>query len=406
MNSQNLKENINNLRPQTPYMINKKGEILECGSIHPYILYNVKNDFRINLIDFINNSQWLDWFVKNSKQDLNYLINDCLQCIADVFVNDAEIDIFWNFGFNKDDLFIWEPLFKKYNITPKKLNFLIDTNYVATCKAMWGDLNSKYNNEFLRMRTSNLYKYGTGNGIYFRISSFEFNWFNIIWEICAKYKNQISAITIVADRQAGKTIGTGTDYYVLGGKTVDNLPLEEFLTLPGNPVVEHWDNDYEVKIHKGYELNEALSDFGSFHNENIYEAYRQLYFKGNFIGKKLKTAQQRLIEAVIKEVLENPESEEKLPLTLYELLREIGIDKTGTYSDNDTYTIDLTDSNEYGRINSLLDRSDILDPIDESSYVTADNANLDYKYQDQFILSLIADFEEDYYQLVITEMEE
>lgn len=93
-------------------------------------------------------------------------------------------------------------------------------------------------------------------------------------------------------------------------------------------------------------------------------------------------------------------------MTIYELLRELGINKIGTYSDNDTYTIDLNDSNEYGRINSTLDRSEILDPIDESSYLTADNANLDYKYEDQFILSLIADFEEDYYQLVITEMKE
>lgn len=91
-------------------------------------------------------------------------------------------------------------------------------------------------------------------------------------------------------------------------------------------------------------------------------------------------------------------------MTIHELLREVGINRTGTYSDNDTYTIELNDSNDFGRINSILDRANILDPIDESSYVTSDNANLDYKYQDQFILSLIADFENDYYQLVITEM--
>ena len=91
-------------------------------------------------------------------------------------------------------------------------------------------------------------------------------------------------------------------------------------------------------------------------------------------------------------------------MTIHELLSEIGINRTGTYSDNDTYTIELNDSNDFGRINSILDRANILDPIDESSYVTSDNANLDYKYQDQFILSLIADFENDYYQLVITEM--
>ena len=399
-----LNEDLTNLKPQTPYMVNKGGEILECGSIHPYILYDVKNDFRINLMDFINNPQWLDWFVKNSKQDLKYLIDDCLQCIADIFLSDSEIDIFWDFGFNKEDLFLWEPIFKKYNITPKKLDFPIGNNYVTTCKAMWGELNSKYNNEFLRMRTNSMYRYGLGNSIYFRISSFEFNWFNIIWKICAENKNQISAITIVPDRQAGKNINS--EYYVLGGKEINNLPIEEFLTLPGNPIVEKWDNEYYTKLHKGYELNEALGDFGSFHNENIYESYRYFYFKENFSKSKLNEAQKRLRNAVIRETLENPEYKERTPLTIYELLRELGINKIGTYSDNDTYTIDLNDSNEYGRINSTLDRSEILDPIDESSYLTADNANLDYKYEDQFILSLIADFEEDYYQLVITEMKE
>ena len=93
-------------------------------------------------------------------------------------------------------------------------------------------------------------------------------------------------------------------------------------------------------------------------------------------------------------------------MTLYELLKELGITKRGSYADTDTYVIDLDNSNDYGRINSILDRSDLLDPIDESSYLTVDAASLDYKYEDQFIISLIADFEEDYYQLVITEMKE
>ena len=93
-------------------------------------------------------------------------------------------------------------------------------------------------------------------------------------------------------------------------------------------------------------------------------------------------------------------------MSVYQLLKELGIDKRGSYADTDTYVIDLDNSNDYGRINSILDRSDLLDPIDESSYLTVDAASLDYKYEDQFIISLIADFEEDYYQLVITEMKE
>ena len=93
-------------------------------------------------------------------------------------------------------------------------------------------------------------------------------------------------------------------------------------------------------------------------------------------------------------------------MSVYQLLKELDIDKRGSYADTDTYVIDLDNSNDYGRINSILDRSELLEPIDESSYLTADNANLDYKYEDQFFLSLIADFEEDNYQLVIIEMKE
>lgn len=154
-------------------------------------------------------------------------------------------------------------------------------------------------------------------------------------------------------------------------------------------------------------MSDAFDDIEDlFERNSLIEEMREEYFERNFSKSKLNEAQEKLRNAVIRESLKNPEYEERIPLTIYELLKELAINKTGTYSDNDTYTIDLADSNEYGRINSTLDRSEILDPIDESSYVTADNANLDYKYQDQFILSLIADFEEDYYQLVITEMEE
>ena len=160
-------------------------------------------------------------------------------------------------------------------------------------------------------------------------------------------------------------------------------------------------------LQSGGTLGEAFDDIEDiFEKERLIEEMREEYFEKNFSKSKLNEVQKRLRSAVIRETLENPEYKEKTPLIIYELLRELGINKIGTYSDNDTYTIDLNDSNEYGRINSTLDRSEILDPIDESSYLTADNANLDYKYEDQFILSLIADFEEDYYQLVITEMKE
>lgn len=92
-------------------------------------------------------------------------------------------------------------------------------------------------------------------------------------------------------------------------------------------------------------------------------------------------------------------------MEIRELLDSLGIDREGAPGDNGTYTVDITDSNEFGRFNSILDKSDLLEEVIESSYLTAENANLDYKFEDRYLLSLIADFDEDTYKLVIIEME-
>ena len=93
-------------------------------------------------------------------------------------------------------------------------------------------------------------------------------------------------------------------------------------------------------------------------------------------------------------------------MNIEELLSELGISEKGSYADDASYVIDIDGSNQYGRVNSILDRSDLLEEIASSSFVTTENANIDYKYEDQYILSLIADFDEDEYKLVITGMED
>lgn len=95
---------------------------------------------------------------------------------------------------------------------------------------------------------------------------------------------------------------------------------------------------------------------------------------------------------------------EKEHITLHTLLKKLHINRRGSYSEEDTYTIDLEDSDEYGIYNSILERDGRLENIYESSFVTPDNANLDYKYGDEYLISLIADFNEDTYKIVIVEM--
>ena len=88
-------------------------------------------------------------------------------------------------------------------------------------------------------------------------------------------------------------------------------------------------------------------------------------------------------------------------MSIEELLEELGITLRGNYSEEDNYVIDISNSNEYGRINSILDRSDMLEFIEDSSFLTEENANMTYKYEDDYMLNLMADFDENTYQLVI-----
>ena len=91
-------------------------------------------------------------------------------------------------------------------------------------------------------------------------------------------------------------------------------------------------------------------------------------------------------------------------MTIEQLLKEIGIDKVGEYSNKNTYVIDLYSSEEFGKIYSLLDTNNNLDYEEESSFITVDNASLMYNYNDEFQFVLIADFNNDQYHLTVKEI--
>ena len=84
-----------------------------------------------------------------------------------------------------------------------------------------------------------------------------------------------------------------------------------------------------------------------------------------------------------------------------ELLKKIGIDISGYYSDNDNYIIDLEDSDEFNKLFSKLDNSDLLEENEDSSVVNTEVSNIMY-YSNDFILNLIADYDSDSYKLVVS----
>ena len=87
------------------------------------------------------------------------------------------------------------------------------------------------------------------------------------------------------------------------------------------------------------------------------------------------------------------------------VLKELNIDKGGTYGDDGAFVVDIKNSDEFGKIYSKLDNTDLLEYQDENSLLTSDNANLNYIFgEGEFLVSLIGDFENDSYQLTITEI--
>ena len=97
-------------------------------------------------------------------------------------------------------------------------------------------------------------------------------------------------------------------------------------------------------------------------------------------------------------------------MTLEQLLRELNIHIAGSYTNKNTFVIDLEDSNEYGRIYSLLERSDLLELINDTSFLNSENGSMEYRYEDEegtiIQLSLIANWDNDEYKLVVMKVGE
>lgn len=84
-----------------------------------------------------------------------------------------------------------------------------------------------------------------------------------------------------------------------------------------------------------------------------------------------------------------------------EFLSSIGIEGQLQKSSS-SYVLDIGNSDEYGRIYSLLDNSDEVEEDPESSQVTLDYASVQF-FNDRFTIQLIANFEADEYRLTIKE---
>lgn len=90
-----------------------------------------------------------------------------------------------------------------------------------------------------------------------------------------------------------------------------------------------------------------------------------------------------------------------------ELTDLLGIYKKGNLGqDNESYVIDLNNSDEFGRIYTILENSDVVAQLEDNQVVTEEGSSLMYEFIDEpYIVNLLSDWAANQYQLVITKID-
>ena len=86
-----------------------------------------------------------------------------------------------------------------------------------------------------------------------------------------------------------------------------------------------------------------------------------------------------------------------------ELLNKIGITQAGFFDKDKSYVIEFETDQDYNKAFSRLDKSDELEEDDDASAITLDTSIVVYT-NDKYKLALVANFEQNKYELRVTEM--
>ena len=88
-----------------------------------------------------------------------------------------------------------------------------------------------------------------------------------------------------------------------------------------------------------------------------------------------------------------------------ELLSKIGINLEGEMSEDGNYVVDIPSDSEFNKCFSRLDNSDLVEENEDASVVNLEVSNVMYE-SDKFTLNLIADYSQNVYKLVVSEIKE
>ena len=255
------------LEKATPYMLRNDGVLLKCGGavkMHPYIICDINRTLGDSLYDtswndvafFNTNRNWMvNWFYDNTQYtDTKILIEEIIKSILNIEPSLVEDEWVQNF-----------------NIT-NKTNYTTDTSELVE---LITDVNNRTNQEFLRLRTSHM-KYGGDSGdLYCRVSSNNFNWYPLLVEVVMENEKFLESITISNDPQS---TGGKIKYYVVDGKEVKDMSVEDFIMLKGKPIIEKYKTnsilaDTVKSFMSGHSFDETFYDI---HSRYVNEYYRHL----------------------------------------------------------------------------------------------------------------------------------
>lgn len=279
---------VEELKSATPYMLRNDGKLLECGSVHPYVLYHIQDSLDKNIQHLVSHLDYLNWFYDNTnsvniKEEIKSLVQSL---VKSDYITDFDADSI-SFNFDTD----------KYVTDKDSLEELLI------------EVNSLTNQEFCKVRTSNMRFGGSSGDIYFRISSVNFNWFDIIWNLVNNNKNFITSVTVCKDTQ---TFGGRVEFYKVNGKILNQMPIDEFLTLSGNPVIENFNFNLDI-------LNSAAKSLSE--GKDILEAFGQLHPR--YINSYMQTITESYLNSTFNDNLTEDIINESVESDLNEVCNDI-----------------------------------------------------------------------------------
>ena len=213
------------LRMAMPYMLRNDGALIECAPMHPYIMRAYEESDIVRLLHEKDSGKVsaLRWFREHTG-------NDDLKETIDVIFGYFGIESSGGYEASHDEI----------------LDFIRQASNLS-------------NQEFLRLRTSSMLYGGTDSSLYARISSVDFNWYPLLFDLLSSNRG-IERITICKD---SNTFGGRFEAYSINGVKCDNLPADEFLCMTGTPIVEAVRSKYDIVnnaigiLSDGRTINEA-----------------------------------------------------------------------------------------------------------------------------------------------------